>query len=155
MGKVFEGLGHADHNIPQELIDWVFNHPRLLDYKQGQLINLCLDIPEEFDPIPSSLYGPCAGDEPIKDRDTWLETRGNRKGPSRLIARPDRPVRRVAVIGVRGGYCFTMYGTQAELPSPREPWDPGLLTDELQQLSSDFWAVHALAAAPKFGRKAQ
>ncbi len=58
-----------------------------------------------------SLYGPEAGDSPIDNSDVTLEVRGHRKGPSRLIDKPHRPARRVAVIGIRGGWFFTMYGT--------------------------------------------
>ena len=60
-----------------------------------------------------------------------------------MIAKPFRPAKNLVVIGLRGGVCFTMYGTQADAPSPREPWDAR--EDNEHELCKAFWAQHALA----------
>ena len=145
--RAFTNLGHADHDMPQSVIDWAFTHPDIMRIEPGQFVSVCLDLPVDLASVPSALYGPEAGDSPVADNEVTLEIRGNRKGPSRLIDKPHRPARRVAVIGIRGGWCFTMYGTQASEPSPREPWDASLKEAGEQELkaSQEFWASHALA----------
>ena len=82
--------------------------------------------------------------EPVSEDDVFYEQRGDRKGPSRLIRRPNREARNLVVIGLRGGVCFTMYGTRAGSASPREPWD----ARELDEYAAcvKFWKEHALVA---------
>ena len=148
----------ADHNISPGLLNFVQTHPELLampvtlddEGKPNNFILKVFPIPEEeLGSMTCALYGPAAGDEPITEDKVFYEARGNRRGPSRLIRAGERPAKNVVVIGLRGGVCFTMYGTQADSPSPKEPWDAAN-PEELEKCL-EFWNQHCLAEAnPSF-----
>ena len=89
-------------------------------------------LPEDAPDAESGLYGPTAGDDPVEEGAVTYETRPNRAGASRLVARPPRPCRSLAIIGIGNSdlseaVVFTAYGTQAPECTPREWWDQGML----------------------------
>ena len=141
--RVFTKVAHDDHGVSEEQVDFVMTHPDLLERAEGSFILEVLAIPSDLGTAPSSLYGPAAGDASVGEDVVFYQYRGTRRGPSRLIESPDRPANNLVVVGIRGGVCFTMYGTQSVVPSPREPWD-ARDEDEFNR-SLLFWNQHALA----------
>ena len=146
----------SDHIENQEVINWVQTHPELLSIpvthnENGDPDNFFIKVipmPEEIGTLPCSLYGPAAGDAPVSEDDVHYETRGNRRGPSRMVMLPTREATNVAVIGIRGGVCFTMYGSRASEASPKEPWDAANPEELLRCVT--FWDDHALAGGSGF-----
>ena len=143
----------SDHIQNQEMIDWVQAHPELLalpvthneEGKPNNFFIKVLSLPEELGTLGCALYGPAAGDAPVSEADVFYYTRGNRRGPSRMVQLPERPASNVAVIGIRGGVCFTMYGSRAAAASPKEPWDAA--NPEEFEGCATFWKDHALSGS--------
>lgn len=97
--------------------------------------------------LKCALRGPSVGDQPIGDEQTYMATRGDRKGPSRMTNLPSLEADSMVVIGSVDGdeiTIYTAYGTVGETVAPREPWDPSL-SDEDKRVSTLFWAKHALS----------
>ena len=147
MKKVFKYLGHNDHGISKIQIDFIQNHPDLLKLEDGKLIRSIIKVPNELGRIYSALYGPNAGDDPIKESDVFYAKRGNRMGETRFIRAPLRQVSCLCVIGVKSGPCLTIYGTQSTKLSPIEPWDKRFkrLNNKQKIYVLKFWKQHALA----------
>ena len=138
-------IAHDDHDLQPE-------HLRFLDEAlsdwDGSFMKRVLTLPPSYQSIPSALYGPVVGDEPVTDDMVTYEVRNKRPGPSRLIDAPMRPARNLVVIGmqVEDGtmLLFTAYGTQSNEVSPREWWDSGMKPHEAIEAAT-FWSTHALA----------
>jgi len=141
---VFTHVAHDDHGLSEEQTAYIQNFPPLLDRAPESFILEVVTLPENLGSVPCGLYGPSAGDEPVNEDDVFYEQRGNRRGPSRLVRRPNREARNLVVIGLRGGACFTMYGTRAGSSSPREPWDARETKEYADCVA--FWKEHALVA---------
>ena len=141
---VFPEVAHDDHPITDQQMKWIQTHPDLLAEPNGVFLIKVLTMPEELGTIPSGLYGPAAGDDPVKEEDVVYESRNDRKGRSRKINLPNRPARNICVVGIKGKVAFTIYGTQASEPSPKEPFD-SFANEEEKQKSIDFWSRHALS----------
>jgi hypothetical protein len=154
-------LAHDDHDLQPEHL--AFIDEALSDW-DGSFMVQVLPLPDTCESLPSALYGPSVGDEPIDEDQVTYETRNTRRGPSRLINAPTRLARNLAVIGMRiesgALMLFTAYGTQADFASPREWWDlPPLDLTKLPPTeakallyqwygncaaAADFWSQHAL-----------
>lgn len=137
-------IAHDDHDLKPE-------HLEVLDEAlagwDGTFLRKVIPLPEGCPDIPSALYGPAVGDEPVTEDRVTYEVRGKRKGPSRLIKAPVRPARGIAVVGVQtpiGRMLFTAYGTQSDEVSPREWWDPSMSPDDCIEAAT-WWKEHALA----------
>lgn len=137
-------IAHDDHDLQPEHL--AFIDEALADW-DGSFLRRVITLPDHIESIPSALYGPSVGDQPIYEYQVTYEKRNNRPGPSRLIDLPMRPARNVAVIGMRVHdgtlMLFTAYGTQADEPSPREWWDSSMLPKEAIEAAT-FWSQHAL-----------
>lgn len=136
-------VGHADHGLKEvhfELIDNAMH-----DWK-GEFRIMTVGIPEGIDKVPSAIYGPSAGDEPVQENEVFYERRGNRYGPSRLIKAPYRMIDTIIVIAGPGAegesLIYTAYGGPS--PAPHEWWDKNLKPREAMKAAT-FWSVHALA----------
>jgi hypothetical protein len=129
---------HADHGLSEE-------HLRQAErelVKHGYGLHV-LNFPVET-PAPSDLYGPAAGDSPVLDSEVQMIRRGERRGASRMVARPSRPWHSITVVGLvemDKTLVFTAYGGPI---APREPWDTSMTPAERRE-SEEFWAEHALA----------
>tara|TARA_Y100001963_G_scaffold121433_1_gene170014 strand:- start:7698 stop:8204 length:507 start_codon:yes stop_codon:yes gene_type:complete len=155
-------IAHDDHGLNADHLSFI--DTALADWDGSFLIQV-LSLPDTCESLPSALYGPSVGDEPIDDDQVTYIKRAKRRGPSRLIDAPMRPARNMVVIGMRvedgSLMLFTAYGTQSDTPSPREWWDlppinltavpPAEASAIIDQWSSDaraasnFWSQHALA----------
>ena len=139
-------IAHDDHDLKTEHLEFI--DESLSDWDGSFMIKV-LALPEDCPSLPSALYGPTAGDEPVTEDRVTYEKRNNRPGPSRLIDAPMRPARNMVVIGMRVEdgtlMLFTAYGTQSDTPSPREWWDAGMKPHEAVE-AAKFWSEHALAA---------
>ena len=138
-------IAHDDHDLQPAHLAFI---DQVLATWGGEFIIRHVTLPDNCPDLLSALYGPEAGDKPVTDDMVITETRGNRKGPSRMIDAPMRPCRNMVMIGmqVEDGtkLLFTAYGTQANGVSPKEPTDQSL-TDDERPRSVAFWATHALA----------
>ena len=136
---------HADHGLVHAHYDFI---DRVLEGREDGFFIGVYDLPDACPDLMSALYGPAAGDPPIREEQVYYKVRNERPGPSRLISRPHRPCRRIVICGVKSGdegsRIFTAYGTQAEKPSPREWWDSTMRPFEALE-SAKFWSEHALA----------
>jgi len=149
----FQNIAHDDHGLTPAHVELLQNDPKIAALDDGAFVLIVLPLPDGVASLPCALYGPSVGDDPVRDSEVIFETRGDRAGPSRLIEKPHRPARNMVVCGMKGGACFTAYGTGATEPSPMEVWDVerkydkklfGVSKEDVQR-SRDFWAVHALA----------
>ena len=143
--KNFPKVLHDDHPMTDEQLAWVQSHPEIAKMEEGTFICQVFEIPKELGTMPSALYGPSVGDMPIGESEVTYVKRGERGEESRMIDRPVRQARNVCVIGLVGQVAFTLYGTQASKPAPREPWDKGLSTIGEYAEARNFWDVHALS----------
>ena len=138
-------IAHDDHDLQPEHLAVI--DEALADW-DGSFLRKVITLPEGCPSIPSALYGPSAGDYTITESQVTYEVRNKRPGPSRLIDAPTRPARNIAVVGmqVEDGtmLLFTAYGTQADIVSPREWWDPSMTPDECIE-AAYWWKEHALA----------
>lgn len=140
------GGSHVDHGLSPDQLAWALE--QLSDAPAGEVTVRQLTLPTGLGRVPSTLWGPAEGDEPIPESSVVYVRRGNRPGMSRCIdgAMPARLSRHLTVIvgpaeGHEGLVLYTAYGGAY---APREPWDPGL--DEAGRAESQpFWAKHALA----------
>jgi hypothetical protein len=129
---------HADHGLADEHLRQA--ERELVRAGHGlHVLNFSVEVP-----VRSALYGPAAGDSPVSDGDAVMVRRGERRGLSRMVARPCRPWHSLTVVGVvelDTVHVFTAYGGPI---APREPWDSSMTAQE-QGESAEFWAEHALA----------
>jgi hypothetical protein len=133
---------HLDHGLTQDQVAYILD--RFGD-REGFFIE-SFTLPEELGTVQSALYGPAAGDEPIREEDVFYKTRGGRSGMSRMIDAAPREQRRVTVIaGPHEGatILYTAYGGPL---APREPFDVLNEPDTVQRESNMFWVQHALSA---------
>lgn len=136
---------HVDHNVPVGTLQYALEHFA----GEDKFFAKALHLPDGFPGVPSALYGPLAGDDPVQEADVYYAVRGTRKCASRLIGKPDRLVRTLVVIAgpapdEEGLVLYTCYGGQL---APREPGDISIRTWEEILASREFWAQHALADA--------
>lgn len=134
---------HVDHNVPAGTLWYALEH--FTD--RTEFFAEVVPLPGGFPGVPSSLYGPLAGDDPVEERDVHYIVRLGRRCSSRMVARVDRLVRTLVVIagpvqGVDGLVLYTCYGGQI---APREPGDTSINTWEEVLASREFWSQHALA----------
>lgn len=134
---------HVDHNVPAGTLQYALEHFASRDKFFAEAITL----PEGFPGVPSALYGPLAGDDPVPEVDVYHIVRIGRRCSSRMVERVDRLVRTLVVIAgptpyVDGLVLYTCYGGQ---PAPREPGDTSINTWEEVLASREFWSQHALA----------
>ena len=141
----FPEVAHDDHPMSDEQLDWIQTHPEIAKLDVGTFICDVFELPKELGTMPSALYGPDAGDEPVTEEEVTYVVRGQRGEESRMIDKPVRRAKNVCVIGLVGKVAFTLYGTQSSKPSPREPWDKGFATEEEKQEAEKFWSEHALS----------
>ena len=144
----FPKIHHVDHNITPEQLDYIQNHAdfHLDDTVFGTFVKTVIEMPSSLGTLPGALYGPSVGDDPVTKDQVHYQRRGDRDKKSRMIDAPCRPTNKVVVMGIVGEIAFTMYGTRGSGPSPREPWDKSLKTEEEIQESVSFWKVHALSS---------
>lgn len=136
---------HVDHGVPVGTLQYALEHFSDRDKFFAEVLHL----PEGFPGVPSALYGPLAGDDPVAEDDVYYVIRGSRACASRMVPRRDRLVRTLVVIagpapGEEGMVLYTCYGGQL---APREPGDISIRTWEEVVASREFWAQHALADA--------
>ena len=141
----FPTVAHADHPMSDAQLNWIQSNKEIARLEEGAFICQVFTLPEELGTIPSALYGPSVGDAPIGEDEVTYVVRGERGEKSRMIDKPIRQARNVCVIGLVGKVAFTLYGTQASSPAPREPWDKGLTTSEEKAEADVFWCNHALS----------
>jgi len=136
-------VAHADHNLTNkhwQLIDEL--HKTL---PEGQFFVQVISLTDAKLALPSALYGPSAGDEPVTEDQVHYKVRNERPGPSRLVDAPLRPAMNMVVIGLAQQRTITAYGTQSLSPSPREWWDTSMKPQEAYE-SALFWMEHALSS---------
>lgn len=138
-------VSHVNHDVPAGTLQYALEYFADRDKFFVETITL----PDEFPGVPSALYGPLAGDEPVAEGDVYYAIRGSRACASRMVPRRDRLVRTLVVIagptpGEEGMVLYTCYGGQL---APREPGDTSIGTWEEVIASREFWAQHALADA--------
>jgi len=157
-------IGHGDHGLQKrhlELID------KALEGWDGQFIKKVVPLEwvtcfspnmdagdvtlKEYhyeDPLRCELYGPSVGDDPVQEHEVTYKKRGNRPGPSRMIAKAGRTAKNLVIIAgpTDDGepMLYTAYGTRADKPAPQEWWDPSMKPLEAIE-SAQFWSQHALS----------
>lgn len=144
---------HADHGLENEHFAFIdfFIESTVWEMKGAGFVDIehpssclwieVLTLPEEISSLPSTLYGPEVGDDPITEDMVTYTIRNGRLGPSRLVDLPIREARKVCVV-MMSGKILTAYGTQMNVSTPREWWDPGMRPLETLEAAT-FWAIHA------------
>jgi len=132
---------HLDHGLTQAHIDHMME--RFAD-KTTFFIET-FEMPAELPDLMNGLYGPRVGDPPVTEDQVHYKVRGDRKGESRMIAKPPRPTRMMTVIAgpaddVEGIVLYTAYGG---VSAERAPFDA---PEDEKEKSARFWSEHALAS---------
>ena len=78
-------IAHGDHDLKYEHLNFF---DKALEGWDGSFIKKVLPLPDSCPDLPSGLYGPAAGDDPITEDRVTYEKRNKRPGPSRLIDAP-------------------------------------------------------------------
>ena len=132
---------HLDHGLTKRQVEYI---ARKYEKRNAFFIDE-FRLPPHLGTVESGLYGPLVGDPQITEDVVTYQNRGNRKGPSRLIALPPRKQKWVTVIGGPSDsgeiILYTAYGGPL---APREPWDVEH-DPKLHAESLGFWAEHALS----------
>lgn len=134
-------IRHKDSHLDHGLTDAQREYLGGLEVSPGDAVVVkTIELPAELGEVPCALYGPTMGDDPVPESEVEYAVRGDRKGESRLVARPARMTNKVTVIaGPHDGMrdvLFTAFGGPA---APREVFECD--DDE----SREFWKEHALA----------
>jgi|DEB0MinimDraft_10_1074344.scaffolds.fasta_scaffold48155_2 hypothetical protein len=154
-------------NVREVVSEWVSPHSHL-DHglNRDQVVEILTNLHDEIAPVlakgkvyrethywwaffhsddrpdlKTGLYGPIAGDPPVKEEEVEYVVRGTRPHPSRMVNRPMRNTNLVTVIvGLHEGKptLYTVFGGPL---APREP-TPDSSPDSEEVL---FWQDHALA----------
>jgi len=138
--EIVKGVSHVDH-IPSAVLETVMSK---FGHKKGFFIE-SVEVPGEG---PSALYGPLAGDPPVREANVVYARRNGRMGFSRCVRRPQRPSNILTVIGCPeashpGVDCIlqtVFWGPCTE----KEPYDLSLNGEE-KLASLNQWREHALA----------
>lgn len=144
-----------DLNKPK--VEFLFAHsnigftPEQLKYVKEQIVSNAdngffikkITIPFELGSVPNALYGPAAGDPPIKEEDVFYKKRGLRGWEDRMIDLPPRPTQVAHAIGERDGNKIKLYTVYGGPLAPRNPDDPD--NPDIEQ-SKVWWSEHALSA---------
>jgi hypothetical protein len=80
---------HVDHGVPVGTLQYALEYFANRDKFFAEVIHL----PDGFPGVPSGLYGPLAGDDPVEERDVRYIVRLGRRCSSRMVERVDRLVR--------------------------------------------------------------
>ena len=135
-----EPASHVDHGLDKRQLDYLVHRYRNCNAFMLETVTL----PKRLGKVASCLYGPVAGDRPVKESEVYYGKRQDRKYDSRLIPKGARPTRQVGVIaGPHEGKSCVLYTAFGGPISPREVNDPTLPADQ-RQASVDFWKEHAL-----------
>jgi hypothetical protein len=143
---------HCDHGLSPAHLSWLLAVAgKAREESPVGVMVKTFDLPLDLSPLESGLYGPLAGDEPVKESEASYAVRGTRKGQTRFVARPMRETRRVSVVvgpyGDQPHVLFTAYGGES---APREPFDVDATRDpEGYREAGIFWGQHALSEALK------
>lgn len=139
MAKITQD-SHVDHNLTPEQMEYVAR--TIADYIGFKI--LTVEMPAALGSVPCGLHGPATGGAPVSESEVYYRVRGNRPGPTRMVARPAvQSSKLTMIVGPHNGetILFTAYGGPL---APREPFDAGLTDDASREESRRFWSEHAL-----------
>jgi DNA-binding ferritin-like protein len=131
---------HADHGISKKQKEFIVSTLRR-SAPQGFFIQQ-VTIPRGLGSVPNALYGPDAGDLPVREEEVYYASRGGRPVQDRLVHAAPRPWSYVQTIGVRDGDDFTIFTIYGGPLAPMHPDDPNNRDPEG---SREWWSQHALA----------
>ena len=142
------GVSHVDHGLDDGQLIAALNavvQSGAVDditMDNAHVVIMTVELPEGLGTVPCGLHGPIMGDEPVPTEEVEYEVRGDRKGESRVCARPPRQVREVSVIiGPHEDKPLVLYTAFGGPIAPREPFE---LEGEEREESCVFWNEHAL-----------
>lgn len=128
---------HLDHGLSSAQIEFLLK----IEVPEGEVTVKTVELPEELGKVPCGLHGPEMGDAAVMEADVTYAVRGERKGASRLVARPTRKTSKVTFVAGphdgQEGVIFTAFGGPM---APRELFE----CDDMS--SREFWATHALSS---------
>jgi hypothetical protein len=132
---------HLDHSLTEEHLKFVLGlDPSTRGDISSPVRAFAVEMPAALAPLPCGLHGPIMGDDPVPEDEVIYEVRGNRKGESRLVDRPVRQSRFVAVVaGPHDGHDWVLFTAYGGPVMPREPFD-----DDSEE-TKEIWATHALS----------
>ena len=132
---------HVDHDLTADHKEWILD----IFSDRNEFFIEEVEMPSDLPPLPSALYGPSAGDIPVKEGDVFYEKRGDRPYESRMIDAPKRPSRLMTIIaGPHEGDSCILYTAFGGPLTPKEPGDKTLGGYDRED-SKVFWSRHALA----------
>jgi hypothetical protein len=133
---------HLDHQLTSEHVKFVLGlDPSAHGDPSEPVRTFTVEMPEHLAPLPCGLYGPKMGDEPVAEADVTYAVRGKRKGESRLVARPMRESRLLAVVaGPHDGHDWVLFTSYGGPVMPREAFE-----DDSEE-TKEVWGEHALSS---------
>lgn len=139
---------HLDHNIPDDLLREALaavERERGEDLGAGVVIHT-VTVSRE---VTCQLVGPLVGRNPVPEHLALYVKRGERAYHSRCVVLPPSKTRKVSVIvGPHEDETTVLFTAFGGPPTPKEPEDPAIQSDEERRASRAFWAEHALAYEP-------
>ena len=139
--KVF----HADHGIKPAQMKHI--QKQLEDVAPQGLFIKQINIPKRLGPVPSGLYGPAMGDDPIPRSAVAMRKRGGPSAEFRwldpVVDWPLRPVSYAQAIGIRDGNQFTLFTVYGGPLAPQNPADP---SNPDPKGAKRWWSQHALSS---------
>ena len=111
-----------------------------------------VDLPERLGDVQNALYGPKAGDAPVKG--SYYSKRDGREFADVMVDMPTRPSRKLSVIGVTDNDAatitiFTAHGgpvAEKNMQEVMRDFGNDEATKEDVDRTAKFWSEHALAA---------
>lgn len=141
IAKIF----HADHGVSEATLAWAVEHIN----PEGFFLRT-LTLPPEHADLTNNLYGPSAGDAPVKGEVMVRDVNDEWRGATPFVNLPPRPTRKLTVIGLEEDGKVTLFTAYGGPSAERIPSDPSLADDpEGKARAEAFWAQHALSIAAK------
>ena len=141
---------HADHGVDLALV------AKGIEARKCQGFFLfTMELPDGAESLRNNLYGPVAGDLPVRGVVSVRDSADAWRGDTPFIDLPPRETRLMTCIGIAASdsevQLFTAYGGPA---AERLPSDPNISSEEERERCAAFWAEHALSiAAKKLGKR--
>src|SRR6185295_17991441 len=132
-------ISHLDHSLTPDQIRHL--EQRFAD--RSAFFIETIELPAELGTVPCGLHGPAMGDLPVLDTEVTYEKRGTRAWRSRLVDRPARQTRMVAVVAgpheEHACVLYTAYG------GPASPQEPGDIRKQLEELHEQRAGLHDMS----------
>ncbi|MFA6271051.1 MAG: hypothetical protein WC657_07660 [Candidatus Paceibacterota bacterium] len=145
MGYKIVKVFHADHGVDESTMLGA-----LEEIKPQGFFKRTVTLPADHADLTNNLYGPDAGDPPVKGESLVRDAGDEYRGATPFVNLPPRPTRLLTMIGMAEGEDVTVFTAYGGPAAERIPSDPSLAEDPDGKAAAEaFWGQHALSIAAK------